>query len=104
VHFVAVHAPAPEERQERGMQVDHGHARESHEEDRREDVVEARQHHELGADAGDRDGHGRVGCRAVRVRAKREHGARHAGKRGSLQRGHAGVIRHDDRHTRIEIA
>jgi len=86
------------------VQVDHRHACKSHEEDRREDVVEPGENDELGADARDRCGHRRVRGSAVGVGSKREDGARHAGKRGPLQRGNAGMIGDDDRHTRIDLA
>ena len=86
------------------MQVDHRHASEAHEEDRREDVVEACQDYELGTDAGDRCGHRRVGGRAIRIRAEREDGARDACESGPLQSGNTGVIRDDDRYTGIELA
>ena len=104
VDLVAVHAPAPEQRKERRVQVDHRNPRQSHEEDRREDMVEARKYDELGADARDRRGHRRMGGSAVRVGAECEDGARHAGERGTLQRGDTGMVRDDDRHARIEPA
>ena len=104
VDLVAVHAPASEEGQERGVQVDHRNSGQSHEEDRRKDVIEAGQHHELGADARNRHGHRRVRGGAVGIGAQREDGAGHAGECGPLQRGNASMVGDDDRHTRVELA
>src|SRR5712692_144278 len=103
VDLVAVHTPAPEEREERGMEVDHRHAGKSHKEDRREDVVEPRENDELGADTCDGGSRRGMRRRPVRVRAKREDRARYAGERSPLQRGNAGMIRDDDRDARIEL-
>ena len=102
MHLVAVHPATAEERQQRGVEVDHRHAREADKEDRREDVVEARQHDELRADTGDRLRHRHVRRGAVGVGAQREDRARNARERGALERGHARVIGDDDRDARVD--
>ena len=99
-----MHPATSEEREKRRVQVDHRDARKANEEDRREDVIEACEDHELGADARDRRSHRRVRRRAVRVGPQREDGARHASERGPLQRWYAGMVRDHDRHARIELA
>ena len=86
------------------MQVDHRDPGKPHEEDRRQDVIEAREDHQLRADAGDRGRHCRVRRRTIGVAPQREHRARDTSQGGALQCGDTCVIRDDDRDARVELA